>query len=178
MRVYSAAPQRSSPALCRVRATPLTRTRATSEQPDRAALRAVLAGLHEKRRELETTAYYADGARLPSVQEEGREAHAAELVQLRTRLNGRLSRATAFARHCERSLTQRDEAMARIHEKLLLCIKDVVELEGSTTGPHRASAHRLLAHFQTALEMSDAQRVRSVQVTWTGMAETVKVMGR
>ncbi len=112
-------------------------------------------------------------------------AHQAELVSLRTRLNSRLSKANAFARFCDRSLSQRDEAMARIHGELSLCRADLEALAELATEATDASqqpailerVQALQARYDTALELADAQRVRPVEVQWTGMASDVRVMG-
>lgn len=111
-----------------------------------------------------------------------------ELVQLRTRLNARLSKANAYARFCDEQVEQRNELVARLHEELLLCQADVESIRAAMSNTTDASAkttsqdvlaraEALAVRLASALELADVQRVRPVTVAWTGIASDVRVMG-
>ena len=112
----------------------------------------------------------------------------AEMVQLRTRLNTRLSKANACLRFCDVQLEQRNEAVARLYEELLLCKQDVESIQAAmrnsgnvptttVTQDVLARSEVLATRLTTTLEHADAQRVRPVTVAWTGMASDVRIMG-
>ena len=166
-------------------------------------VRAALEALRNKRRERELVGFYSLPKGLerkaePAGALEGaadpvaalREKHQQELTQLRTRLNGRLSKASAYARHCDKAIRNRDATVATLHEELTRMRDDLaalVTLAGECAADPRhtnfksvavAEKSKLLAEsLEATIEHADRQRVRPVEIQWTGMAEDVRVMG-
>ena len=110
------------------------------------------------------------------------------MVQLRTRLNTRLSKANACLRFCDVQVEQRNEAVARLYEELLLCKQDVESIQATmrtignvpaktVTEDVVARGEVLATRLATTLEYADAQRVRPVTIAWTGLASDVRIMG-
>jgi hypothetical protein len=177
------------------------RARALSERPSArvAQVRAALEALRNKRRERELVGFYSMPAvgRLqqpPSATSDQlaalRERHQHDMTALRTRLNTRLSKASAYTRHCDRAIRLRDAAMATLHEELSRMRVEVADLvkmaAASASDPKQASvkfvalgecAKVLQSSVSSSLEHLNKQRVRAVDVSWSGMAEDVRVMG-
>ena len=119
---------RVCPAVAPGPAAPFSRAALTFPSPHQ--VRAALEALRAKRREREMVGFYSSGPRSPSQPAAGapgvqgalaelRARHQQDMVQLRTRLNGRLSKASAYARHCDRAIRNRDATVASLHEELL-----------------------------------------------------------
>ena len=165
-------------------------------------MRAALEALRNKRREREMVGFYA----LPSVVKPKAEPvgdgssgdpmaalrakHQQELTQLRTRLNGRLSKASAYARHCDKAIRSRDLTVATLHEELTRLREKVTALaalaDESATDTKPSSfkvmsiaerSKALAESLEATIEHANRQRVRPVEIQWTGMAEDVRVMG-
>ena len=119
-----------------------------------------------------------------------RAKHQQELTQLRTRLNGRLSKASAYARHCDKAIRSRDLTVATLHEELTRLREKTAALAmhatESATDPKQSSfkfvsiaerSKALAESLEATIEHANRQRVRPVEIQWTGMAEDVRVMG-
>ena len=179
-------------------------------------LRATLQALRERRREREMTSFYSTqvgerpAAVLPptsgSPEEEvsweavvcqelvshltpcSQALRHVEMVQLRTRLNSRLSKANAYARFCDLQVEQRNQVVVALFDELQLCRQDVESIRAAMRNTVESSAQTialdvlaraeaLAARVSSALELADEQRVRPVSVAWTGMASDVRIMG-
>jgi hypothetical protein len=110
------------------------------------------------------------------------------MVQLRTRLNSRLSKANAYARFCDLQVEQRNQVVVALFDELQLCRQDVESIRAAMRNTVDSSAQTialdvlaraeaLAARVSSALELADEQRVRPVSVAWTGMASDVRIMG-
>lgn len=119
-----------------------------------------------------------------------RAKHQQELTQLRTRLNGRLSKASAYARHCDKAIRNRDATVATVHEELTRLRHEMAALAAlaavSATDPKQSSfnfvsiaerSKAITGGLDASIEHANRQRVRPVEIQWTGMAEDVRVMG-
>jgi hypothetical protein len=109
-------------ALAALSALGLTAARACAPQ-----VRAALEALRNKRREREIVGFYSGAgaaavraapAAGPDPLADLRARHQADITTLRTRLNGRLSKASAYSRHCDRAIRSRDATVAALHEEL------------------------------------------------------------
>jgi hypothetical protein len=224
------------------------RRAALSGAPARPQVRAALEVLRNKRRERQTVALFSNTAPArpqPSpgtgtdLLADARARHQHDMMQLRTRLNGRLSKASGYARHCERAIRKRDEtgalgaalrrlacaaaeprraqrAVGMVHDDLMRFREELAALAtlaaDSAADPKQVRAARLrrtpasaggsrgalgarapqaafkfvnLAERAKALQALvdhslghvNKHRVRPVEVSWSGMAEDVRVMG-
>jgi hypothetical protein len=164
-------------------------------------VRAALEALRNKRRERDMVGFYA----LPVVERKDghasdgsaadpvaalREKHQQELMQLRTRLNGRLSKASAYARHCDKAIRNRDLTVAVLHEELTrlrdktaalatLATESAADPKQSTFKFASIAEHSkaLAESLEATIEHANRQRAREVEILWTGMAQDVRVMG-
>ena len=103
----------------------------------------------------------------------------------RSAANRRLSAARSHSRALARQVEQRDAALLRMHTAVLNLRREVVELctsasEGATTAAGAEAAlalgEQIFNRVADLLEESDAQRVRTVDVQWTGAAGEVSAL--
>jgi len=117
-----------------------------------------------------------------------RARHQADQTALRTRLYGRLSKASAYARHADAALAQRDETISLLCEELLRLRSQAEELTAAADAvvadPLHAAvavvaerARWLTASLGVSVGTASARRARRVDVSWCGMAQEVVLMG-
>lgn len=154
---------------------------------DGRAVQVALEALRAKRRERTAVEPPPDSTDALSVL---RARHQADQTALRTRLYGRLSKASAYSRHADAAIALRDETIAALHTELLRLRTQAEELTAAADAvvadPSHAAvavvtlaerARWLCASLAVSLDTASARRARRVDVSWCGMAQEVVLMG-